>query len=1044
LRLLLATLLIFGVAAANALNEGRSFTLAQQLVVESYERPMMAMNFARSAQLGFAAMDRHWRESLAAPGGGSAQSALAAIDGMANLLNDDLANAETRTSPESQAEIAAIRKEVLQWQQLAHQGAAAAAKGISNEWRDVNARFNRLVDAIWLESFTYQARATEAIANSAKMNVIASGVTMAVTAIVLGLVGFSIVKPIGAASRVAKRIADGEFNTAIPDSGKDETGQLLKAMRRMQDRIREMMAAEVKGREYAQTRLGEALDSLDDPFVVVDAQGRLERWNRKFRELLGVAGESLDATMPFNDVLAAAAGDRVFRDPAATADPVQWAKDQFDRLLGDGGTQELRLADGRWLQCSAHRLLDGALTILYTDVTELKRRQARIERDAALMNATMESVAQGILAVDADLNLILVNRTLRKLFDLPKKVAKPGKPYAKMLQFQASRGDFAPEGPTVAVAKRLALATSGEPHGAEVERPDGTVLLVEGKPMESGGFVYTFTDITDRRRAQARLETLVAQRTEELRQAVDEAEGARTAAEDANRVKSQFLANMSHELRTPLNAIIGYAEILQEEAQDRELDELAPDLKKIETAGKHLLGLINDILDLSKIEAGKTTVYLEEFEIGALVSEVAAMVRPMVDQKGNTLVVECPPDFGRITSDHTKVKQSILNLLSNAAKFTEKGTIRLAAAKTEFNGHPAVSLAVSDTGIGMTPEQQARLFQAFGQADSSTTKKYGGTGLGLAITRRFCQLLGGDVTVSSAPGKGSTFTLILPVKTALAGAGDTAAPAAASPAPEPRRVSGATSDAVTVLAVDDDPAVHDLIGQTLSRKGYRVVHARDGREALEMARRERPAVITLDVLMPQVDGWSVLAELKADPELHGIPVILATILDDRSLGLSLGATDFLTKPLDRGRLSALVARHAGEARGGTVLVVDDDPSARDMARRTLERMDLKVAEAGNGVEALDWLKANKPPSIVLLDLMMPEMDGFAFLDEIARNDAWRRLPVIVITAKQLTDDERHVLTLRTRQVIAKGASTLTELAAAVGTVTGRERRAAGA
>jgi CheY-like chemotaxis protein len=223
-----------------------------------------------------------------------------------------------------------------------------------------------------------------------------------------------------------------------------------------------------------------------------------------------------------------------------------------------------------------------------------------------------------------------------------------------------------------------------------------------------------------------------------------------------------------------------------------------------------------------------------------------------------------------------------------------------------------------------------------------------------------------------------------------------------------------------------------------------VVHARDGREALEMARRERPAVITLDVLMPQVDGWSVLAELKADPELHGIPVILATILDDRSLGLSLGATDFLTKPLDRGRLSALVARHAGEARGGTVLVVDDDPSARDMARRTLERMDLKVAEAGNGVEALDWLKANKPPSIVLLDLMMPEMDGFAFLDEIARNDAWRRLPVIVITAKQLTDDERHVLTLRTRQVIAKGASTLTELAAAVGTVTGRERRAAGA
>ncbi|MCK6452116.1 MAG: response regulator [Alphaproteobacteria bacterium] len=528
-----------------------------------------------------------------------------------------------------------------------------------------------------------------------------------------------------------------------------------------------------------------------------------------------------------------------------------------------------------------------------------------------------------------------------------------------------------------------------------------------------------------------------------IREMVDEARAARDAAEDANRVKSQFLANMSHELRTPLNAIIGYAEILQEEAADRGLDDLQPDLKKIETAGKHLLGLINDILDLSKIEAGKMSLFLEDVDLPALVGEVAAMVRPMLDQKGNRLVIDCPGDIGRIHSDLTKVKQNLLNLLSNAAKFTEKGTVALKVSTTVHDGQKAVALAVSDTGIGMNDDQLGRLFQAFGQADSSTTKKYGGTGLGLAITKRFCQMLGGDVAVSSTPGKGSTFTLILPVRSAMP-APPTAAPAAAAAATMPAAATArsAAGVGITVLAVDDDQAVHDLIGQTLSRQGYRVLHARNGREALELARRERPAVITLDVLMPQVDGWSVLSALKADPELHDIPVILATILDDRSLGLSLGATDFMTKPIDRARLSALVARYGGGTRPGTVLVVDDDPTARDMARKVLERMELDVAEAGNGTEALAWLERNPPPAIILLDLMMPGMDGFTFLDEMARREAWRDLPVVVVTAKELTPQERETLIRRTRQVIAKGASTLTELAAAVGAATGREKIAA--
>ncbi|MBE0591373.1 MAG: response regulator, partial [Gemmatimonadales bacterium] len=357
--------------------------------------------------------------------------------------------------------------------------------------------------------------------------------------------------------------------------------------------------------------------------------------------------------------------------------------------------------------------------------------------------------------------------------------------------------------------------------------------------------------------------------------------------EAASQHKSQFLANMSHELRTPLNAIIGVSEMLLEDAHDDKADHLVEPIERIMRAGKHLLALINDILDLSKIEAGRMDLHIESFALRPLVEDVAATVRPLADKNGNDLVVECAPDVGSMQADPTRVRQALLNLAANAVKFTEKGRIAFLVARESEEGREWIVIQVTDTGIGMTPEQVARLFQEFVQADASTTRRYGGTGLGLAISRRFCRMMGGDITVQSVPGRGSTFTIRLP---ALTDAEDGAArvPAQARPAlrTAPPDQSGA------VLVVDDDPTVRELMQRYLEREGFEVLTAANGVEALARARESHPAAITLDVMMPDIDGWTVLAALKGDPALADIPVVLATIVDDRQRGYALGATDY--------------------------------------------------------------------------------------------------------------------------------------------------------
>ena len=391
---------------------------------------------------------------------------------------------------------------------------------------------------------------------------------------------------------------------------------------------------------------------------------------------------------------------------------------------------------------------------------------------------------------------------------------------------------------------------------------------------------------------------------------------ARDAAEAANRSKSAFLANMSHELRTPLNAIIGYSEMLEEDAQAAGNAGFVSDLQKIRSAGRHLLGLINEVLDLSKVEAGKMKLYLETFEVAQVVDEVVATARPLVEKNANTLRVRCAPDAGQLREDITKVRQVLLNLLSNASKFTEKGTVSLDVTRENDVTGTWVVFRVRDTGIGMTPEQMSKLFQAFTQADGSTQRKYGGTGLGLALCRKFCVMMGGDINAQSEPGKGSTFTVRLPGDVEnVDGEATSIHVSLKKRISQMVRLPGVVPKAVQaplrrMLVIDDDPSVCELMTRLCCKEGYEVITAATGEEGLRLAREKQPNLITLDVVMPGMDGWAVLKTLKADPQLSAIPVVMITIADDRQRGLALGAADYLVKPVDRSRLAGVLEAHA--------------------------------------------------------------------------------------------------------------------------------------
>jgi len=639
-----------------------------------------------------------------------------------------------------------------------------------------------------------------------------------------------------------------------------------------------------------------------------------------------------------------------------------------------------------------------ALAVFRDTAIEVEEKNLREVADARqrLIDA-IESINEGFALYDADDRLVLCNSRYEELlYPVTGVPMTPGTPFETVIRRAAELGLIQEaEGRIDAwVAERMARHRN--PVASETQHRNGDRWIqVSERKIAGGGTVAVYTDITEIKRHAAQLEL------------------ARDQAMAATRAKSQFLTNMSHELRTPLNAIIGITEMLKEDAQETGDEPLIEPLERIHHAGAHLLALINEILDLAKIESGKFELHPEEIDLRCLLEDVSRTAEPLAAKNGNRLDVTIAPDLGNIHADPVRVRQVVFNLLSNACKFTRNGTVTLRANREAGSGGDQVSISVQDTGIGLTEEQCAKLFQEFTQADSSTTRKYGGTGLGLAISRRLCRIMGGDIEVSSTVGKGSTFTVTLPVGRAPSGRRS-----AHSDMKHSLTYAHPIGQGRRALVIDDEDTSRDILRQILVREGFDIMTADSGRQGIQMARDFQPSVITLDVLMSDLDGWSTLQELKRDAELRDIPVIMVTILDEENRGYALGAAAYLTKPVNREYLLKALDSCRPAHTSPRVLVVEDDAHTRGWLTRVLREDGWGVAEAENGRVALERLPLIDP-DIILLDLMMPELDGFEFVDEIRRDEKTRHIPLIVLTAADLSDEDLQRLNGSILRVLRK-------------------------
>ena len=495
-----------------------------------------------------------------------------------------------------------------------------------------------------------------------------------------------------------------------------------------------------------------------------------------------------------------------------------------------------------------------------------------------------------------------------------------------------------------------------------------------------------------------------------------EMETARDEARDANEQKTRFFANMSHELRTPLNAILGYGEMLEEECEDLGYEDLLPDLKKITSSGTHLLSLINNILDISKIEAGKMELFITSFEIESMIETIRDVANPVIAKNDNGFQINLDGALGSMNQDETKLRQCLTNYLSNAGKFTVNGTVTLDVKSYMEKDVEMIKFSVTDTGDGMSEEGLSKVFEEYEQAERSTTATHGGTGLGLPITKKFAEMMGGDVTVESEKGVGSVFTIFVPRDSFQQEAVDA----------ETVLESLDDKEKVVVL-IDDDVAMHDLIRRTLAKVGLTLVGATDGEKGMQIVRESKPKLLLLDVLMPGRDGWSILRECKSDPELKDMPVIMVSQLSQDTLADSLGADDYLTKPIDRAHFLNTVKRIVGnKPNNEKVLIIDDDPNTRDLLSRMLKEAGWFPITARDGKDGLGRVKDK--PALIVLDLEMPRMDGFEFLQVYMETIASEeRAPILVYSGKDLNEVQENLLKDNVAGMVRKDEVSMDEL-----------------
>jgi signal transduction histidine kinase/CheY-like chemotaxis protein len=760
--------------------------------------------------------------------------------------------------------------------------------------------------------------------------------------------------------------------------------------------------------EDIETYAQDIVDTVREPLLILDTTLRVRSANRAFYQTFQVSAEETENRLIYElgngqwDITAL----RVLLEDIIPTSSVfnDFELEHVFPVIG----RRVMLLNGRKLRPGSHTEF---LVLAMEDVTERRRAEADLKAIETYAQNIVDTVREPLLILDTTLRVRSGNRAFYHTFKVSSEETE------ERLIYELGNGQW--DIPDLRTLLEDIVPKSSAFNDFQLEHDfpiiGRRVMLLNARKLQAGHhgelLVLAMEDVTERRRAE------------------EEVARAKAAAENANKTKSMFLANMSHELRTPLNAILGYSEMLQEEAVEQNLaEEFTADLEKINGAGKHLLTLINDILDLSKIEAGKMELFLESFDLATLIEEVTSMIRPTVEKNANTLQIQCAPDLGEMHADQIKVRQVLFNLLSNAVKFTQNGNVTLEAGRELMDGNEWIVIRVTDTGIGLTSDQLVKLFQDFTQADTSTTRKFGGTGLGLALTRRFCQMMGGDVTVRSATGEGSIFTIKLPAILIEAKPEQPIETIGAEDLGTLLKKEGEDAEPISapnsgrVLVIDDDPTQRDLIKRFLSKEGFSVRTAARGEEGLRLARELRPDAITLDVMMPGMDGWSVLSALKADRALRDIPVIMLTMVDDPARGFALGAADIATKPVDRARLSKILRKYACPDPPCPVLLVEDDLATREVTRTILQKEGWKVTEAENGRLALECMKRSRP-RVILLDLMMPEMDGFEFVARVRQKHEWSSIPIVVLTAYDLDAEDRRRLNGSVETIIKKAGDT---------------------